>query len=100
MAKPVFSIEKDKSGVLLQVKGELSVQHAREAKRIFQQASDEAADVHLQLLDVTSFDISAVQLTYLLRAEVQRQGHQFKITLPQDASLLDVIEKCGITKII
>lgn len=100
MAKPTFNIEKEKAGVLLHVQGDLNVQHARETKVIFQQVLNEPGDLHLQLQEVTAFDASAFQLCYLLRLEILRHGRQWKISWPQDAGILDLLEKCGITKIL
>lgn len=101
MPKPSFTLETNPSEVVLQVQGDLNVQHAREVKQFFQLTADGVAlDVHLNLQSVTAFDLSAAQLTYRLRTEVQRQGHHFKITMPGDTSLCDLLEKCGITKLI
>src|SRR5262245_38803448 len=101
MPKPSFTLETNASESVLQVQGDLNVQHARDVKQFFQLTAEGVAhDVHLDLQNVTAFDVSAAQLTYRLRTEVQRQGHQFKITLPNDASLCDLLEKCGITKLL
>jgi anti-anti-sigma factor len=100
MAKPTFSLEKGEHSVVLHVKGELTVQHARETKKTFQHALEEGSNMHLDLLDVVSFDISSVQLVNVLRAEVHRRGHQLQITWPQNADVIDLLEKCGIPKLI
>jgi len=101
MPKPTFTIERTAGEIRLRVQGDLNVQHAREMKPSFQQLSEEnGMDIHLDFLQATAFDLSAIQLSYLLRTEVHRQGRQLKVTLPQDAALCDLLEKCGITKII
>ena len=101
MAKLTFTIEQKSSEVVLKAQGDLNVQHARAIKQFYEEIlTGLAMDVHLDLQKATAFDVSAAQLSYLLRTEVQRQGFQFKITMPVDAGICDLLDKCGINKII
>jgi hypothetical protein len=101
MSKPTLTIKKNESATELLAKGSLNVQHAKEVKNFFQQAIEQTkTDTHLQLQATTAFDVSAIQLSYLLKYKIEQTGNKVKVTWPEDANLRDLLEKCGITKII
>ena len=100
MAKPTLTLEKTESEIVVRATGDLNVQHAHEIKSFFETALQEDANVHLHFGEVTALDVSAIQLSYLLKRNSQHSGYHFKITMPEDTGLFDLMEKCGITKIL
>jgi len=102
MTKPIFKIKKsnNKAGILLSVSGDLSVQHALEMKAHFLKIHEEQGDVHVSLDDVTGFDITAFQLTYLLKKEIEQDGRKITIALPVNSKLRTLLEKTGVTKLL
>jgi len=100
MAKPTLTLEKGESEIVVRATGDLNVQHAYEIKNFFEAVMQEEANFHLHFGEATALDVSVIQFSYLLKLNSQRNGHHFKITMPEDTGLFDLMEKCGITKIL
>lgn len=100
MTKPAFKLKKSKTktGTQVSAVGNLNVQHASEIKTAFLQLLEDKGDVHLALDEATGFDVAAVQLTYLLKKEIERDGRKVTITLPVNPALRTLLEKSGVTK--
>jgi len=102
MAKPILKVTrgKNKTTVKLTASGELNAQHAQELKVKYLGILEEASDVHIALDEVTAFDVAAVQLTYLLKAEIEKSGGKIRINLPQHKGLSTLLEKSSVNKIL
>jgi anti-anti-sigma regulatory factor len=99
MAKPTLKIEKTKDRVTLLATGDLTVQHAKELHGFLLNNCDHKKEVHLVLKDVTALDVACIQLVYAWRKYIRKQDGNAIIRMPADSSLLDLLEKTGITKI-
>lgn len=101
MAKPIIKITKENNkAITLTAKGELNTQHANELKSNYLQLVKEQGDVHIALNDVTAFDVAAVQLTYLLKKEINKMGRKITITLPQQKTFKALLEKSSVHKML
>jgi len=97
MAKPLFEIKKNKEGVQLLVQGDLKVQHANDFKDFLLESMNRASNEKLMLGQVTGIDVTGVQLTYLWKKSLRKQGREATIELPENESLKELLEKTGIT---
>jgi anti-anti-sigma regulatory factor len=100
MAKPTFNLSKsiNNKEIVFSIRGELSMQHASEIATQFLKAKKENGDITVSLDHVTSFDIIAFQLTYLLKKEIECDGRKVVVTLPVNPTLRALLEKTGVTK--
>ena len=101
MAKPIIEITVDKKkAVKLSASGEFNAQHAQEIKTKYLEVLQGTSSVHLDLEKVVAFDVAALQLTYLLKKEVEKKGRKVSIALPQTPVLKALLEKSSIHKIL
>src|SRR6478735_11438151 len=101
MAKPTIEITTDKNNTTrLWASGELSAQHSSEVKLKYLEVLNLSSNVHLAFEEVTAFDVAALQLTYLLKKEVEQKGRTITLALPQTAVLKTVLEKSSVNKIL
>ena len=100
MAKPTIKTTKNKNTMKLTASGELNAQHAQELKTKYLDILEATGDVHIALDEVTTFDVAAVQLTYLLKTEIEKSGRKITITLPQQKDLITLLEKSSVNKIL
>jgi ABC-type transporter Mla MlaB component len=99
MAKPTLKFESSDDKVRLIAVGDWAVQYATEVKSSLMQAFVPAKEIHLDLKEVTALDLSGIQLTYAWITEIRKQGTPVVVSMPTDASLLDLLEKSRITKL-
>jgi ABC-type transporter Mla MlaB component len=99
MTQPTLRIENGDDKVRIAALGDWVIQHATEMKTCLANALIQAKDMHLDLSEVTAFDVSAIQVVFLWKNEIKNLNNQIIISMPIDASLLDLLEKSGITKI-
>lgn len=100
MAKPIIKTTKNKNTMKLTASGELNAQHAQELKTNYLSILEGVGGVHIALDEVTAFDVAAVQLTYLLKTEIEKRGRKITISLPQQKELITLLEKSSVHKIL
>jgi ABC-type transporter Mla MlaB component len=99
MATPTFHIETQNQDVRLKITGDLNAQHAGKLKAFLVESSVLDGNRTLDLLQVTAFDPSAIQLTYSWKKNLTEKGRTVNIMWPADSNLIDLLQKTGILKI-
>src|SRR5688572_22470961 len=100
MAKPTFIISTIEGVNQVSASGDLTVQHAYELKSNLHQVIERTGAIHLAFDKADSFDTSAIQLTYAFKKEMEKYGRKVSLLLPVNESLIDLLTKTGITKIL
>ena len=100
MAKPTLHATTGPEGTSLIARGDLAIQHAGELKNLFLESMNWQGNTRLDLNEVTALDVAGIQLTYLWKLGMQQLGCKVTIAWPQNESLRDLLEKCGITKLL
>lgn len=75
----ITTIHNDTNATSVVVTGEMNIYHALDGKELLMKAIGDAADVELDLSNVTEFDSSGLQLVLLAYREAERNGNRLRI---------------------
>lgn len=89
--KTEFKLTKNEESNALEVIGDLTAQASDQFKKHLQQLLEENTDRVISLKQVKSIDVSSIQLIHSFRASASKRKTQ--IDLPENADLLDLLEK-------
>lgn len=76
----ITTIHNDENTASVAITGEMNIYHALDGKERLMKAIENAADIELDLTNVTEFDSSGLQLVLLARREAERNGNRLRIT--------------------
>lgn len=100
MARPIFTIENSKTESRFSVAGDLTVQYAHEFKAFLMQVLEQPTAVKLAFEEAGSIDTASVQIIYAVKNVMEKRGRQVHLSWPVNESVLDLLTKTGITKIL
>lgn len=100
MAKPMFTIDQSKTETRFEIAGDLTVQYAPELKSFLLQALEQTGIINLVFDKTTSMDTASVQITYAVKKELEKRGRQTTLSFPKNESVMHLLTKTGITKIL
>lgn len=99
MKKVNIKVEKHQDHCLIQVNGSFTVQHAKSFKESMKKALTSSLPVRLCLENVSSLDVTAIQLSIALKRALASQERNLHITFPTNTDIISLLNKSGITKI-
>lgn len=100
MAKPTFKVDMNKSSSRLTVAGDLTAQNANELCEILLNMLAKGKPILLSFEQVTAMATSTIQIVYAAKKETEKAGQNFSVSWPKNESILDLLTKTGITKIL
>ncbi len=98
--KPEFKLIRNSKTTTLAITGELTVAASEEFKKQLSLFAQEANDLELSLVSVSSVDISGIQLIHALRLAARARQKKLNIALPTDSGLLELLARTGMLRIL
>ena len=99
--KPEFKIKKEKSGVCsMSVKGDLTIPYAQDLKGNLSKCLEQGGNFEINLNEVTSLDVTAVQLFESVRTNFKAMDKVLTIAPPVKKDVLELLTKTGLIHII
>lgn len=98
--KQTLAIEETADGKegMLTLSGDLTVIHASEIKAVIQEATQQTAILHVELIDVESVDISFVQLLCATHRELNEAKKKISLTGSLPEVISNILERTGYDK--
>jgi anti-anti-sigma regulatory factor len=100
MANTIITIKQTEKNLQMISDGEFNIQNSSSIKSFLLESLSRSGNEILILSDVAAFDVSAIQLVYAWKKELEMQGRTANVLFPISESLKDLLEKAGITKIL
>ena len=98
--KPEFKTKKQKTGICqLSVKGDLTAQYGHQFKEHLKTCLNQGSNFNISLKEVTSLDVTALQLLQTVRNDLKSVEQILTIEPPLDENLMILIGKGGFEKI-
>jgi ABC-type transporter Mla MlaB component len=98
--KPEFLIKKQKDGMHLIIKGDLTMQGGLALKNNLMNLLSAKGDVKISLQEIQSIDTSAIQLLVAFDKAFQQTKRLVDITWPESKSVNELITKAGIKQVL
>lgn len=99
--KPEFKIHKQKSGnSQLIIKGDLISQHSKDFRDQLRKCLDQGCGFDISLKEVSTMDITALQLLQSFRNELESAKKNLFVAPPQNQQTMQLLSKCGFRQIV
>ena len=99
--KPSYHIQTiDNERVVLEIAGDLTIQHIEEFKERLDSLFSLKDSIQISLSNVKSIDVSALQLLYLFTVKTYDSAKRLTITPASDLENFELVQKAGLLHII
>jgi anti-anti-sigma factor len=90
----------EENQIQIEVEGEFTIGTSEAIKPKLISSIERSGPETLQLKNVTTMDVAAVQLAYAWKKELKKNGRKGTVVCPEDENIKDLLVKTGITQIL
>jgi anti-anti-sigma factor len=90
----------EENHIQIEIEGEFSIGTCEAIRPQLTSSIERTGLDTLQLKNVTTMDVSAIQLAYAWKKELKKTGRIGTVVCPEDENIKDLLVKTGITQIL